>query len=125
VALVGLGVATLGLALTGVYAMMALIVARRTREIGIRVALGATSARIVRAIVGRAAWQVGAGGVAGAALALVSLDAREVLVSRLGDGGAWTLPVVLVSLVAAGLAATWLPLRRALGVQPSDALRAE
>ncbi|MEZ5318901.1 MAG: FtsX-like permease family protein [Vicinamibacterales bacterium] len=125
VTLVGLGLLTLGLALAGVYAMMSLIVARRTREIGIRLALGATTTRVVRAIVGRAAWQVGTGGAAGCLLALLSLGMRANLASRLGDGGPWTLPVVVVLLLVAGLAATWIPLRRALGVRPGDALRAE
>jgi putative ABC transport system permease protein len=124
-ALAGIGVVTLVLALAGVYAMMALSVTRRTREIGIRVALGASPARLVRTIVGRAAWQVGAGGVLGAALAILSLQARAVLVSRLGNGGPWTLPLMVVLLVLAGLAATWWPLRRALSVRPTDALRAE
>ena len=123
--LIGLGVVTLVLALAGVYAMMSLIVARRTREIGIRVALGATSGLIIRTILGRAAWQVGVGGALGAVLAFLSLNARAVLVSRLPDGGMWTLPTVLALLVAAGLIATFLPLRRALRVQPSEALRVE
>jgi predicted permease len=123
--LVGIGSITLVLALAGVYAMMALIVTRRTREIGIRMALGATTTRIVRAIVGRAAWQVTGGAVLGCALARLSLEGRMVLVSRLGDGGMWTLPAVVCLLAVAGLAAIWLPLRRALGVRPTDALRAE
>ena len=105
--------------------MMALVVTRRTREIGIRVALGASAPRLVGAIVGRAAWQVGVGGALGAVLALASLAARNVIVSRVGAGGPWTLPLVVSLLVLAGLAATWLPLRRALGVRPADALRAE
>jgi predicted permease len=125
VALVGLGAVTLVLALAGVYAMMSLAVTRRTREIGIRVALGATAPRVVRTIVGRAAWLVGLGGAIGCGLAVLSLGAREILVSRLPDGGAWTLPMVVTLLVAAGLAATWLPLQRALRVRPADALRAE
>jgi putative ABC transport system permease protein len=124
-ALIGLGVVTLVLALTGVYAMMALIVTRRTREIGVRVALGATAQRIIRTVVGRATWQVALGGAIGAALAVLSLDLRGVLVSRLGDGGTWTLPIVLVLLVLAGLAATGLPLRRALRIHPSEAMRVE
>lgn len=124
-ALIGLGGVTLVLALTGVYAMMSLIVARRTREIGVRVALGATAQRVVHAVVGRAAAQVVAGGVIGAILAVLSLDLRSVLVSRLGDGGAWTLPVVLTLLVLAGLAATAAPLCRALRIQPADAMRVE
>jgi putative ABC transport system permease protein len=123
--LIGLGGVTLVLALTGVYAMMALIVTRRTREIGIRVALGATAQRIIGTIVGRAAWQVVLGGALGALLAVLSLDLRGLLVSRLGDGGTWTLPIVLVVLVASGSCATGLPLRRALRVHPSEAMRVE
>lgn len=124
-ALTGLGIVTLILALTGVYAMMALIVTRRTREIGIRIALGATSRRVAGTIVGRAAWQVALGGLAGGVLAVLSLDLRGVLVSRLPDGGPWTLPLVICLLVLAGLAATSFPLRRALRVRPSDAMRVE
>jgi ABC-type antimicrobial peptide transport system permease subunit len=124
-ALVGIGGITLILALAGIYAMMALIVTRRTREIGIRMAIGATTSRIVQAIVSRAAWQVTAGAVLGCLLARLSLEGRMILVSRLGDGGTWTLPAVVGLLMLAGLAATWLPLRRALGVRPTDALRAE
>lgn len=124
-ALVGLGVVTLVLALAGVYSMMSLIVSRRTREIGIRLALGASVSHVVQTIGTRSALQIGIGGVVGAALAIASLSARSVLVSRMGDGGTWTLPLVLALLVLAGLAATWVPLRRALSIRPQDALRAD
>ena len=124
-ALVGLGSVTLVLAMTGVYAMMAIIVTRRTREIGIRVALGATARQIVESVMGRAARHVAIGGVLGAVLAVLSLDLRDVLVSRLGDGGPWALPLVLGLLVLSGLCATGLPLRRALRVPPSEAMRCE
>ncbi|GMV21698.1 MAG: hypothetical protein AMXMBFR57_16470 [Acidimicrobiia bacterium] len=124
-ALLVLGVVTLGLALVGVYSMMSLLVARRTREIGIRMALGSSAHRIVTTIAGRAATQVAIGAAVGGVLALASLQLRSVLVSRMGDGGTWTLPVVLVGLAAAALAATWVPIRRALGVRPQDALRAD
>jgi len=124
-ALVGLGVVTLVLALAGVYSMMSLIVSRRTREIGIRLALGASVSHVIHTIGLRAALQIGIGGVIGATLAVASLNARSILVSRMGDGGVWTLPLVLVLLVLAGLAATWVPLRRALTIRPQDALRAD
>jgi hypothetical protein len=124
-ALIGLGIVTLILAMTGVYAMMAIIVSRRTREIGIRVALGATMQRIVASVMGRAARQVIIGGILGAALAVLSLELRSVLVSRLGDGGPWALPSILALLLLSGLAATALPLGRALRVAPSEAMRCE
>ncbi len=124
-ALIGIGGVTLALALAGVYAMMSLIVTRRTREIGVRMALGASTFGVLRTILGRAAVQVAIGGFAGAVLALLSLNLRSALVSRMGAGAAWTLPTVLFLLVCAGLAATWLPLRRALSVQAADALRAD
>lgn len=124
-ALVGLGIVTLVLALAGVYSMMALIVSRRTREIGIRLALGASVSHVVRTIGARAALQLAGGGLLGAGLAVVSLDARSLLVSRLGDGGPWTLPGVLVLLIGAGITATWVPLRRALRIRPQDALRSD
>ena len=124
-ALSGVGGVTLALALVGVYSMMSLIVTRRTREIGIRVALGATPAMVIRSVANRAALQVLAGGIIGAGLALLSLRGRSLFVLRLGDGGIWTLPLVITLMVAAGLAATWVPLRRALRIRPQEALKAE
>ncbi|HET9370612.1 MAG TPA: FtsX-like permease family protein, partial [Vicinamibacterales bacterium] len=125
VAFLALGIVTLVLALAGVYAMMSLIVTRRTREIGVRLALGATTSHILRAIVGRAAAQVLSGAAIGLLLAWISLDARQILAARIGEGSIWTLPAVVGLLVAAGLAAAWWPVRRALGVRPVDALRVE
>lgn len=123
--LLGLGGMTLVLALAGVYAMMSVIVLRRTREIGIRVALGSTRRGVVRVVVGQVAAQVAVGGALGCVLAWLSLGLRSGLASRLGDGGAWTLPLVVGLLAAAGVAATWVPVRQALSVPPVDALRAE
>ncbi len=124
-ALLGLGAVTLGLALVGVYSMMSLIVTRRTREIGIRLALGASSRRIVGTIAGRAGAQVALGGLLGGLLATASLGLRDVLVSRLGDGGAWTLPIVVSLLALAAVAAVWIPVQRALRVRPQESLRAQ
>ncbi len=105
------------LSATGIHALMSFTVARRTREIGIRAALGARPARIVAGIFGRALLQVGAGLVAGSALvAFVGLGStRDVLILLAADG------IMLV----AGLTACALPLRRALRINPTEALRAE
>ena len=124
-ALTGLGLITLVLALAGLYAMLSLMVTARTREIGIRLALGASARSVVTTITRRSAWQIGLGGLVGIILARVSLEGRSLLVSRMGDGAWWTLPVVLLLLVLAGLIATWAPVRRVLRIRPQDALRAD
>jgi putative ABC transport system permease protein len=113
------------LATLGVYGLMAYLVSQRTREIGIRLALGAESTDVVALIVGRgvrlAVIGVAIGGVAALGL------------TRLLDGMLFgvtaTDPIAFASVVAltltAVLAATWLPARRALKVAPVVALRAD
>jgi predicted permease len=105
------------LSATGIHALMAFTVARRTREIGIRAALGAPPRRIVAGIFSRAFVQIIAGIVAGSGLAaLAGLGStREVLLLLAADA------IMLV----VGLAACAAPLRRALRVDPTEALRAE
>jgi putative ABC transport system permease protein len=105
------------LSATGIHALMSFIVARRTREIGIRAALGAHPRRIIAGIFGRAFLQVSAGLLAGSALvAWTGLGStREVLVLLAADG----------IMLAAGLTACYVPLRRALSINPTEALRAE
>jgi putative ABC transport system permease protein len=105
------------LSATGIHALMSFIVARRTREIGIRAALGAHPGRIIAGIFGRALIQVGLGLIAGSALVFWAgvASAREFLVLLAVDG------VMLL----AGLTACYVPLRRALRIDPTEALRAE
>ncbi len=105
------------LSATGIHALMSFTVARRTREIGIRAALGARPGRIVAGIFSRAFLQIGAGVLVGSGLAaLVGLGStREVLLLLAADG------VMLV----VGLAACAVPVRRALRIDPTEALRAE
>jgi putative ABC transport system permease protein len=104
----------------GLYALMAVAVARRTREIGIRVALGATPDRVLRTIFARTGRQLGGGILAGNVIILL-------LVSRAGGGVDATVVValVVVSLImgAVGVLACSVPARRALRVQPTEALR--
>ena len=105
------------LSATGIHSLMSFTVARRTREIGIRAALGASSGRIVRSIFSRALLQISAGVLVGSALAtLVGLGStRQMLLLLAADG------VMLV----VGLIACAVPLRRALAIDPTEALRAE
>jgi predicted permease len=120
-----LAVIALVVAMAGVYGVVAYSVARRTREIGIRIALGAAPRRVVGDIVRESARPVVAGiliGLAGAALAMRALQS-------LLFGTAPTDPATLAStallLLATALLAAWVPSRRAARVDPVTALRAE
>ena len=127
-----LTVIALMLSLAGIYAVMSFTVSRRTREIGIRVALGANARRVVVSIFRRPLTQVGIGVVAGGALAGLFL----VYMTTCQDGVCGDVTVVtparvvlllLYSMMILGvcLLACVVPTRRALGVEPVDALRAE
>jgi putative ABC transport system permease protein len=120
------------LSLAGIYAVMSFTVSRRTREIGIRVAMGANARRVVTSIFRRPLTQVTAGVIAGAALAgafLVFMTSCQDGVCE--DSGIVTAPRVALLFVYAllilgvCLLACVVPTRRALAVQPTEALRAE
>jgi predicted permease len=105
------------LSATGIHSLMSFTVARRTREIGIRTALGASPGRIVAGIFSRAFVQIGLGVLAGSGLAaLLGLGTmRQVLLLLAADG------VMLL----VGITACAVPLRRALRIDPTEALRAD
>ena len=119
------GALTLVLAAVGVYGVIAYAVGQRTREIGIRIALGASRRRVVGDVVGRGAWLVVAGVAIGLALSLAA--GRVVAAFLFGVDADDPLAVggsaLLLTLVALG--ATYLPARRASRVEPSAALRTE
>lgn len=113
------------LAAVGVAGVMALAVAARTREIGIRVALGGAPRDVMRHVVRPGLRVVLAGAAVGIALALAM---GRVLASQLygiTPRDPLALGVALLLVVATGAVACWLPARRALRVEPSVALRAE
>lgn len=121
-ALTGIGLITLLLSLAGVYAIVSLAVTQRTREIGVRVALGAERRAILWSILRRSVVLVGVGGVVGALAGLMVSKAR-LFVFAVPEGG-MGLFLGLVGLMAvAGTVACWVPARRALRVQPMEALR--
>ncbi len=123
--LAGIGVVALVLAAAGVYALMSFTVARRTNEIGIRLALGASARRIVVTTFARALAQVGAGVVIGSIPAvLLALNlGPELAVS------ANTMTAAVIGALAAGTTilitalACVPPARRALRIQPVDTLK--
>jgi predicted permease len=120
-----LGVFGLLLTLVGIFSMTAYAVARRTREIGVRVAFGARPVEVVNAIVLDAVKPVALGLVAGLAGAYYATRLISSFLFETKPHDPPTLvAVVMVLALAAGLAA-WLPARRAVGVDPVAALRAE
>ena len=121
----GFGAAALLLALAGVYGVMAYAVSRRRREIGVRLALGATAGAVVRMVVRRAARLTGVGIVAGVT--------GGWLLGRLLAGSLWGVgasdPATFVAVPAllglVALTAAWVPARRAGRVDPQEVMRAE
>jgi predicted permease len=118
----------LGLLLTGIglYGLLAYTVARRVREIGLRVALGATPRKILRLVFGEGAWLVGIGVGVGV---LVAVFVTRPLALFLVPGLSTTDPVsyvgVVLVLAVTGWAACAAPARRALRIAPMEALREE
>jgi predicted permease len=104
-------------ALMGIYALMSFTVAQRSREIGIRAALGANPQRILMAIFSRAMFQIGLGIIGGGALISLTV-ARDPQEIRLVGG-------VAAAMVVVGLIGCLLPALRALRIQPIDALRVD
>lgn len=131
--IIGLTAVALLLSLSGIYAVLAYIVARRTREIGVRVALGASARRVITSIFRRPLTQVSLGVVAGSVLIFVaSIGVGNTTQFRgTGVAGALTPSEVVVLLGYAGLMlgvcalACIVPTVRALRVQPTEALRTE
>ncbi|HEY9226125.1 MAG TPA: FtsX-like permease family protein, partial [Gemmatimonadaceae bacterium] len=113
------------LAMTGTYGLMARSIGQRTREIGIRRALGATDRSVVRLLLGQGGRQLGIGVLIAAPLMFaVALGFWAYLpIGLLLSLGSATL--VSGAIVGVVLAATYLPTRRALSVTPTEALRAE
>ncbi len=113
------------IASVGLYGLLSFAVAQRTREIGLRIALGAPQANILSLILRRALLLVAAGLAIGGLLAwfAVRLTGGYIYGVRAHDG--LTFAAVVVVLAAASFLAAWLPARRAAAVDPILALRSE
>jgi ABC-type antimicrobial peptide transport system permease subunit len=121
----GLSILAALIAAIGLYGVMAFTVAQRTREIGVRIALGAVSGDILRGVMAEALMLVGVGLAAGCIGA--ALLAR--LIANLLYGISATDPMTYAAsgivLVAVGAGAAYLPARRAARIDPMSALRSE
>ncbi len=113
------------LAVIGLYGVVSFLVTQRVREIGVRMALGATPGQIVRLVLRQAgAWMI-AGIAAGLAGSLLAARSLEGLLFRVGPRDPWLLGGTAAVLLAAGVAAATVPSRRAARVDPVEALRQE
>jgi predicted permease len=116
----GLGAA---LAALGLYGLLAYTVARRTSEIGIRMALGAAKSDITRMVLRGGLGVVCVGLAFGVTLAFVSRRTASRVVAGLPAESLWPLGVAAITMLAIALVAAYLPARRAASVEPVEALR--
>jgi putative ABC transport system permease protein len=113
------------LAVLGLYGVLAYSVARRTHEIGIRMALGAQTADVLRLVMGQGLRLVAAGTVLGLAAALATGRVLRAYLFGVSSTDPGTLMAVALLLAAVALLACWLPARKAARVEPMAALRYE
>jgi predicted permease len=113
------------LAAAGIYSVLAYSVAQRTREIGVRRALGALDGRILNMILGQGAWQLGVGLGVGLACAVLFARLLSALLSGVSPFDPPTLLGVALLLLAVALLASLVPALRAVRVNPMEALRYE
>jgi len=119
------GAIALILAAVGIYGVMSYLVTQRTREVGIRMALGARSADVLLLVVRRGAALTLAGIVIGVAGALAVTRVLSTLLYEVKPGDPATYVVISLVLASVALMASYIPARRASWVEPSRALRAE
>jgi predicted permease len=119
------GVLSLLLAVIGVYGVMSYTVSQRTRELGVRMALGAGQRDVLRLVVGQAATLAGAGILSGLALAFVSTRLVGNLLFEVSARDPLTFLLIPLVLAAAAVLASLWPAWRATRVDPTIALRAD
>jgi ABC-type antimicrobial peptide transport system permease subunit len=119
----GLALLVLALAAVGLYGIVSYAVAARTTEFGIRLALGASRARVVAGVIADAIMPVGAGIAIGLPLARLIARAAQRLLFGVTPVDATSHVLGAAAIVAVAVAAAWLPARRACGLDPAETLR--
>ena len=119
------GVLALGLSVIGLYGVKAYSVARRTREIGIRMALGAQRGAVLGMIMREGSIMLLCGVILGLLLAMATGKILSGILYHVGALDPIAFTAAPVVLAVAALIATWLPARRATRVNPIKALRTE
>ena len=119
------GTLTLLLSAIGVYGVMAYLVAQRTRELGIRMALGASASEVLRLVLGRSMVLIAAGMTLGVAIALAAARVTAGFLFGVTPSDPWAFGIGALVLGVAALAASILPAGRATRIPPTVALRAD
>ncbi len=120
-----LGAIGLLLAIAGLYGLIAYNVSRRTREIGIRMALGAQPRDVLRLMMRKGLVLVGTGTVIGLAMGFAVERIMNSMLFNVGGEDLTVYAVVVPAMLLATMAATYLPARRAARIAPTEALRCE
>lgn len=113
------------LALVGLYGLMAYTVTRRTREVGIRIALGAQRSEVLRLILGKAARLIAIGLLTGLAASFAVAHILQSFLFGISPHDPTTLVIACALLALCGLAAALIPARHAASIDPMQALRTE
>jgi predicted permease len=123
--LIVFGGSALLVCITGIYGLLAYLVAHRTKELGLRIALGAQRSQVMGLVLRQAGWMLIAGSCLGLALAYVTSLLLRTYLYDITAHDPWTMTAVTLLLVVGGLAASYFPARRAAQVDPMEALRTE
>jgi macrolide transport system ATP-binding/permease protein len=121
----GFAAMALLLGVVGLYGVIAYSVSQRTREIGVRMALGAQQSSVYRMILKEAGWLTGFGIVAGLVCSIAAATLMRRLLFGIHTWDVSTLAAVALVLGTSALLASYFPARRAASVNPVEALRAE
>jgi len=113
------------LAAIGLYGVISFLVTQRTQEIGVRMALGATSGNILGLVFANAMRWTAAGNLIGLLGSLAATRWLRSLLYQVPERDPWTLAITVAVLFVVALLAAWFPSRRALGVDPLIALKRE
>jgi predicted permease len=125
VVLASFGFLAVVLAATGVYGIMAYAVSRRTREIGIRMALGAAPSQVARAVLARTALLLGVGAAIGFAMAYAGGQFFGQILYGISAHDPLTYLCAIALMAVVAFIACWAPARRAIKIDPLNALRSE
>jgi ABC-type antimicrobial peptide transport system permease subunit len=115
----------IAMVVAGLYGVLSQLVSYRRREIGVRMALGATRGSVAQLVLKRGSGLIGAGLGVGLLLAVVGARLIKGFLYEVPPLDLWTYAAVALALAVIGLVASYLPARKAASIQPMEALRTE